>query len=106
MAAPLGNQNAAKAKVWAAAIERALERRGDKTIDPDKPTPRAPKAKALDDMAEKFLAEVEKAGIAGFKELGDRMDGRPAQTIQGPDGESVFGPLVAAAEDLRGSLKG
>ena len=83
MAAPHGNQNAAKAKVWSAAIERALERRGDPTIDPDHPVARTPKMKALDDLAEKFLArtECEAGGFQGFKELGDRLDGRPAQAV-------------------------
>lgn len=83
MAAPLGNQNAAKAKHWAAAIERALERRGDPTIDPDQPVARTPKMKALDELAEKFISRVESeaVGFQGFKELGDRLDGKPAQAV-------------------------
>lgn len=93
MGAPVGNQFAAKAKQWAAAIERALERRGDPTIDPDKPVPRTPKMRALDDLAEKFLArtESEATGFQGFKELGDRLDGKPTQQteISGPDGGAI-----------------
>lgn len=89
MAAPQGNQNAAKAKVWSAAIERALERQGDPTINPDSPIERSPKAKALDAMADKFVA----AGMAGpsyekgdpwlgvIKEFADRMEGKPAQSV-------------------------
>ena len=70
MAAPLGNQNAAKAKRWTAAIERALERRS-----------RVEGQQELDALAEAFIDEVKKAGIIGFKELGDRLEGRPAQSL-------------------------
>lgn len=91
--APQGNQNAAKAKQWTAAIERALERRGDPSIDPDKPVARTPKMKALDDLAEKFLAGVElpSSGMQGYKELGDRLEGKAAQGIEltGADGGPV-----------------
>lgn len=70
MGAPVGNQNAAKAKLWSAAINRALEKRagGDK-------------AKALDELAEKFLAACDDGDLAAFKELGDRLDGKPAQAV-------------------------
>lgn len=107
MAAPLGNQNAAKAKQWTAAIERALERRGDPSIDPDKPVARSPKAKALDDLAEKFLNSVElpSNGVRGYQELADRLEGKVAQTLQGPDGESLFAPVVGAAEGLRQKIR-
>ncbi len=72
MAAPLGNRNAAKAKLWQAAIERALEKRGG-----------GDKIKALNELAEKFLAHCEQGDLAAFKELGDRLDGKPAQAIVG-----------------------
>jgi hypothetical protein len=111
--APLGNQNAAKAKQWSAAIERALERRGEPSINPDQPVARTPRMKALDELADKFVT----AAMAGpsyekgdpwlgvVKEFGDRMDGRPSQPIEGPDGESIFGPLVAGASALKDKLK-
>jgi restriction endonuclease Mrr len=73
--APIGNQNAAKAKKWTAAIERALQKRSGKAL-----------AEALDDLAEKFIAAVEKGDLAAFKELGDRLEGKPAQAITGPNG--------------------
>ena len=70
MAAPLGNQNAAKAKMWSAAINRALEKRagGDKI-------------KALDALAEKLLAACESGDLPALKELGDRLEGKPGQSI-------------------------
>ena len=79
MGAPVGNQNAAKAKVWQAAILRALDKRsgGDR-------------AKSLDELAEKLLAKCDECDMQALKEVGDRLDGKPAQTIGGdPDGVPV-----------------
>jgi hypothetical protein len=89
VAAPLGNQNAAKAKQWSAAIERALDRLGDPTINPDVPIERSPRMKAYDMLADKFVAGVNGADLAYFREFGDRMDGKPAQTVDlgNKDGE-------------------
>lgn len=70
MGAPVGNQNAAKAKLWAAAINRALEKRGG-----------GDKVKALDELAEKLLANCDGGDLAALKELGDRLDGKPAQAV-------------------------
>lgn len=101
MGAPAGNQNAAKAKQWTAAIERALERRGNPNIDPDVPIERSPKMKALDDMADKFLSRIElEPGFQGFKEFGDRMEGKPAQAITGSDGGDLVVKLLSADADL------
>lgn len=38
--------------------------------------------KALDSMAERFLTAVEEEGIGGYREFGDRLDGKPAQQVQ------------------------
>lgn len=90
MAAPIGNQNAAKAKVWTAAIERALERRGEPATNPDQPIERTPKMKALDELAEKFIAKMEAESDLGFfREFGDRLEGKPSQAITGPDGNDL-----------------
>jgi len=71
----IGNQNAAKGRMWRDAIHRALRKRS-----------KTDQVEALDDLAEKFLAAVEQGDIAAFKELGDRIDGKPAQVIAGdPD---------------------
>lgn len=80
MGAPVGNQNAAKAKKWTSAIERALQRRSGKSL-----------ADALDDMAEKFLDAVEKGDVSAFRELGDRLQGKPTQALEhtGEDGEPI-----------------
>jgi hypothetical protein len=79
MGAPVGNQNAARAKVWQAAILRALDKRGA-----------GDRVKALDELAEFLLAACSTGELAALKELGDRLDGKPAQTIGGdPEGAPV-----------------
>jgi len=78
--APLGNQNAVKAKRWQQAIDRALDRRSKSDAIAE-----------LDRLADVFLDTVEamtvptdKRGpsIAGFTDLADRLDGKPAQQLQ------------------------
>lgn len=75
--APLGNQNAAKAKVWHAAIMRALERR----------KPANERIAAIDELADKLLDLVAAGDLPALKEFGDRMDGKAAQsvTVSGDD---------------------
>jgi hypothetical protein len=77
VAAPLGNQNARNAKRWQSAITRALA----------KVSEGAGVEAGLDKLADKLIA----AAVAGeqwaLREVGDRLDGKPAQTIGGdPDG--------------------
>lgn len=74
MAAPIGNQNAARAKVWRAAIERALERRTQSRTDG---------IKEIDALADKLLTLVAAGDLPALKEFGDRIDGKPAQAIVG-----------------------
>ena len=73
MGAPLGNQNAVKAKRWQQAIDRALARRS-----------KASGIEELDRLADKFLEAVDTGArefIPGFAALGDRLDGKPAQQL-------------------------
>jgi hypothetical protein len=90
MAAPLGNKNATKNKPWAEALNRALL---------------AEDGKKLRSLAEKLIERAEGGDISALKEIGDRMDGKAAQAITGPDGEPLLGPLVGVAEELRKALK-
>ena len=83
MGAPIGNQNAIKAKRWSDAIDRALAKRS-----------KVAGIEALDDLAEKFLAEVETAGINGYKELGDRIEGKPEQPLSGQIDSNVTVNIV------------
>jgi hypothetical protein len=86
MSAPFGNQNAAKAKRWTAAIDRALERRAGVSLRTAQ--------QELDDLADKFLTAVETGQsdfLPGFRELGDRLEGKAAQSVAvtGEDGGPV-----------------
>lgn len=76
MGAPAGNQNAARAKIWRAAIERALERRSASRTDG---------IREIDALAEELLKLVAMGDLGALKEFGDRIDGKPAQTIGGDD---------------------
>lgn len=85
--APFGNNNEVKGKRWQQAIDRALAKRS-----------RVAGIEELDRLAEKFLDEVEAQGINGFKELGDRLDGKPAQAITGADGGPLTVEIVRFAD--------
>lgn len=77
--APLGNQNAVKAKRWQQAIDRALEKRS-----------KSEGIAELDRLAELYLDTIEEMtmstekrgpSIAGFADLADRLDGRPGTAL-------------------------
>lgn len=78
MGAPIGNQNAANARMWKGAIDRALEKRGA-----------GDRLQALADLAEKLLAKCDEGDMGALRELGDRVDGKPPQAITGEDGGPV-----------------
>lgn len=69
--APRGNQNAVKPRIWAAAIERALDRR----IPADK------RIKGIDELADKLLEKAAAGDMTALQELGNRLDGKPHQTV-------------------------
>ena len=78
MGAPLGNSNAANAKIWGAAVRRALQRRSS-----------VERGEAIDALAERLLDLCFDpiCGLSALKELGDRLDGRPSQQIIATDEE-------------------
>jgi len=71
MAAAIGNQYAAKGKQWAMAIDRALDKRG--AFD---------RKTALDELAKVLLDTAAEGEMGALKELGDRLDGKPAQAVE------------------------
>lgn len=78
--APLGNQNAARPKIWRDAIARALK------VYPDRAPSVLESSKGLDEAAYKFVTcLMESKDLGFFKEFGDRLDGKPAQAIVGDD---------------------
>jgi hypothetical protein len=74
-----GNKNAQKGTRWRDAINRALDKRS-----------KAQGIKALDELAERLLKLCDAGDISALKELGDRLDGKPAQAITGEGG----GPMI------------
>jgi hypothetical protein len=70
MAAAIGNQYAAKDRLWRAAILRALEARS-----------RVDQVQALDRIAEAMLAKATEGDLTAIKELGDRLDGKAHQSM-------------------------
>ena len=68
--AQLGNKNATHDKPWAAAIRRALL---------------ANDGQQLRAVADKLVEKAAAGDVQAIKEIGDRIDGKPAQTIQGPE---------------------
>jgi hypothetical protein len=78
-----GNKNAAKGRMFADAINRALQLPG-----------RHERLKRLEAIADKLVTLAEDGDIQAIREVADRLDGKPAQTIQG-DGDA---PLVFRVE--------
>jgi len=74
LSAAVGNQYAARARVWRDAINRALEKRSG--VD---------RMKAIDELAEKLLAKCDEGDMQALKEFGDRIEGKPAQPITGDE---------------------
>jgi hypothetical protein len=74
MAAPQGNKNAAKAKVWEGALRAALAQfeDKDKKIEP---------GQALRKIAEKVVVRAIEGDKDAIKEIGDRLDGKAAQAV-------------------------
>lgn len=66
--APTGNTNATKNKVWSDALHKELA--GNKN------------AKKLRKLARVLIKEASTGNIPALKEIGDRLEGKPNQTIQ------------------------
>lgn len=72
--APVGNKNATKNRPWAEAINRALL---------------AEDGKKLRALAERIIERALEGDVTALKEIGDRMDGKAAQALVGPNGGPV-----------------
>lgn len=74
--APAGNRNAVKAKIWTAAVMRAI----DRLYAPENAMGVASTSRGIDALADRFLAlssaSSEFVQMAFFKELADRIEGR------------------------------
>lgn len=85
MSAPLGNKNATKNRPWADAVNRALL---------------ANDGQKLRALADKLIDRALEGDVSALKEIGDRVDGKPAQMLIGDaDNPLVFQEVVRAIVD-------
>ena len=68
--APTGNQNAAKGAEWRSAIKRALSRKSGENW-----------RKGLDKVADEYVQAASNGDPWAIKDMADRLDGKPAQSI-------------------------
>jgi hypothetical protein len=76
--APIGNQNAKEGRIWRDALRRALL---------------ADDGKRLRKIADALVDKAEEGDVAAIREIGDRMDGKAAQTLAiggDPDGTPLW----------------
>lgn len=85
MPAPQGNKNVEKGKAWAGAIRAALAQYTDAKVK---------KGDALRKVAEVVVQKALAGDKDAVKEIGDRLDGKPAQAIVGHDGGPVTVEIV------------
>lgn len=83
--APLGNQNAAKAKRWQDALHKALVRFESAEL-------KVKAGEALDKIAEGVVLDALKGDKDARAEIGNRLDGKPAQSIIAT-GDEEGGPI-------------
>ena len=87
--APKGNQNARKGKLWTDAIQRALKIWENES--------RVDGKKALDALAMQLLEKCLEGDMTALKELGDRLEGKPAQSVY--VGEAEDNPHYIASDE-------
>lgn len=80
MGAPIGNKNGAGRHEWSDAIRKEIVGR-----------------KRLKKLVKALVDKAESGDMSAMREVGDRMDGKPAQTIQGPGDDGSF--LITLSTD-------
>ena len=79
MGAPIGNQNAKKAKRWQDALVKALAQFESADV---------PRGQALERIATRVIQDAMAGSKDAWQEIGNRLDGKPAQVIIGDDDEA------------------
>jgi len=87
---PRGNKNAVKGKMWADALKKALLQYESDGVE---------RKQALFAIATKVVWKALEGDIVAIKEIGDRLDGKPAQTIMGDSDQPLTVVIVKHAED-------
>ncbi len=77
-----GNKNGAKGKIWSDAIRKAVMEKADGDDGEG--------VKKIKLMARALVEKGLSGDIAALKEVGDRLEGKPAQVIQGPADDGAF----------------
>jgi uncharacterized ferredoxin-like protein len=83
--APKGNHNAAKAKIWSDAIRKSVLSR-----------------KKLDALANKLVELAEEGDLQALKEVGDRLEGKVPQAVEGTGANGAI--LLQVTKDDSGVL--
>lgn len=78
MAAPKNPAGAKSDKIWRDAVMRAVRRR-DSDEDPQ----------ALEKLADVLVATAMAGDVVALKEIGDRLDGKPAIAVTGEGGGPI-----------------
>lgn len=81
MAAPLGNKNATRAKRWQEAIDKALKRFARAKVEGDAPQEAVKAGEALDRIALTVVSAAIDGDWWAVAEIGNRLDGKPSQSI-------------------------
>ncbi len=95
-----GNQNAKKGSKWRNAIDKALKQY--ETWD-------VKRGQALHSVALKVVDSALNGDMTAIREIGDRLDGKPAQAITGPTGEPISlvqRVIIVQADDVRPVIDG
>lgn len=71
-------------KIWRDAIQRAVRRHVDGKNGPQ----------ALERLADRLVSEGLAGDIAAIREIGDRLDGKPAQAIVGDSSASPISLVI------------
>ncbi len=82
MSAPVGNQNARRAKELRDALNYVLNNFENSAVK---------KGQALRAIGNKLVEMALDGNLGAIKEIGDRLDGKPAQEIMGEDGAITSG---------------
>ena len=81
--AQIGNRNSSKGREWSDAVRRAMFAESNEIDD------KGERKKKLYVAATQLVDLACEGDMAALKECGDRLDGKPAQAITGPQGEPI-----------------
>lgn len=98
MAAPAGNSNAAKSRLFEQAVIREIKQRDIKDGE----------GETLRKIAARMVDAAMNGDAQTIRDLRDTLDGKPKQQTEltGADGKDLFAGTVATAETLRDALRG